>query len=258
MTAAVARSRWPLPLAVPVAAWRLLRIGGHVLFALACSYTAWRALSRPRLEAVTRVWSGQLLRILGLQLTVHGTPRPGAKLIVSNHVSWLDIVAINAVAPARFVSKAEVARWPLVGRLVTSARTLYLVRERRRDAMRVLGLMAQAMKEGDTVAVFPEGTTGPGDHVMHLHPNLLQAAIDADVPVQPVLIRYADPHHRFSPEPAYVGDTTLLRSLWQVVSARSITVHVTFLPARTVTHADRRALAGSLRADMSDQLGQAA
>lgn len=249
------RSRWPLPLAVPVATWRLLRVLIHVLGALVRTYTVWRALDRARLEVVTRVWSGQLLRILGLQLVVHGAPRPGAKLIASNHVSWLDIVAINAVAPSRFVSKAEVARWPLVGRLVTYARTLYLVRERRRDAMRVLGLMSQAMRDGDTVAVFPEGTTGPGDHVMHLHPNLLQAAIDARVPVQPVVIRYEDPFHRFSPEPAYVGDTNLLQSLWWVVSARQVKVHVAFLPSQGVIHADRRALAARLHEDMSAYLG---
>jgi len=252
------RSRWPLPLAVPVAAWRLLRIFFHVLGALTRTYTVWRVLDRAQLEAVTLAWSGQLLRILGLTLSVHGTPRPGAKLIVSNHVSWLDIVAINAVAPSRFVSKAEVAGWPLIGRLVTCARTLYLVRERRRDAMRVLGLMAQALRDGDTVAVFPEGTTGPGDHLMHLHPNLLQSAIDAGVPVQPVVLRYADPHHPYSPEPAYVGDTTLLRSLWQVVSARAVTVHVTMLPAQAVAHADRRALAARLREEMSHALSRAA
>src|SRR5690606_7079992 len=169
------------------------------------------------------------------------------KLVVSNHVSWLDIVALNAVVPSRFVSKAEVADWPVVGRMVTQAGTLFLTRERRRDAMRVLGLMAKGLREGHTLAVFPEGTTGDGHGVMHFHPNLLQAAIEASVPVQPVALRYADPQHAVSPLAAYVGDTTLLQSLWRVVSARGLVVHVQVLSPQAVTHADRRTLAASLQ-----------
>ena len=161
--------------------------------------------------------------------------------------SWLDIIAINSVMPSRFVSKAEVAHWPVVGRLVTAAGTLYLVRERRRDAMRVLGLMAKGLREGHTLAVFPEGTTGTGHGVLHFHPNLLQAAIDADVPVQPVALRYADPVQEVSPLAAYVGDTSLLQSLWSVVSARGLVVHVHVLPLQAATHADRRALAALLQ-----------
>jgi 1-acyl-sn-glycerol-3-phosphate acyltransferase len=138
---------------------------------------------------------------------------------------------------------------------VTYAGTLYLVRERRRDAMRVLGLMSQALKDGDTVAVFPEGTTGPGDHLLHFHPNLLQAAIDAEVPVQPVLIRYSDPLNAFSPSAAYVGDTTLLQSLWWVVSSKRVRINVTLLAAQGARHADRRALATLLRTEMERHLG---
>lgn len=251
----VQRSRWPWPMSVLVAFWRLFRVLLHVLLALAKSYTVWEGLSREQREVANRAWSGQLLRVLGLQLVIHGQSRPGAKLVVSNHISWLDIVAINAVVPSRFVSKAEVAHWPLIGRLVTYAGTLYLVRERRRDAMRVLGLMSQAMKDGDTVAVFPEGTTGPGDQLMHFHPNLLQSAIDAQVPVQPVVIRYSDPLNRHSPSPAYIGDISLMQSLWWVVTAKKLTVHVNILPAHAVLHADRRALATLLHGEMARQLG---
>lgn len=251
----VQRSQWPWPLSVGVGTWRLFRVLLHVLLALAKSYTVWEGLSRDQRDAANRAWSGQLLRIMGLQLVVQGQARPGAKLVVSNHVSWLDIVAINAVVPSRFVSKAEVAHWPLIGRLVTYAGSLYLVRERRRDAMRVLGLMSQALKDGDTVAVFPEGTTGPGDHLLHFHPNLLQAAIDAEVPVQPVLIRYSDPLNDFSPSAAYVGDTTLMQSLWWVVSSKRVRINVTLLASQGARHADRRALATLLRAEMERHLG---
>ena len=186
-------------LAVPRVTWRLSRVIGHVLHGYVRSWLVWPRLDERGRDAECVRWSGKMLRMLGIELVVQGQARPGAKLVVSNHVSWLDIVALNAVVPSRFVSKAEVADWPVVGRMVTQAGTLFLTRERRRDAMRVLGLMAKGLREGHTLAVFPEGTTGTGHGVLHFHPNLLQAAIDADVPVQPVALRYADPVQAVSP-----------------------------------------------------------
>ncbi|MGC4060320.1 MAG: lysophospholipid acyltransferase family protein [Aquabacterium sp.] len=239
---------------VLLAIWRLLRVWMHVLNAYGLSYTVWPRLDEQGWHNENLRWSRQLLRILGIELTVSGKARPGAKLVVSNHVSWLDIVAINSVVPSRFVSKAEVANWPVIGRLVTIAGTLYLVRERRRDAMRVLGLMSQALRDGHTVAVFPEGTTGSGHGVMHFHGNLLQAAIDAQVPVQPVVLRYSDPQHTISPKTAYTGDTTLMQSLWWVVSAKGLRVHATILPLQSVLHADRRALAELLHGQILETL----
>jgi 1-acyl-sn-glycerol-3-phosphate acyltransferase len=201
-------------------------------------------------------WAAKLLRVLGLRLHVQGVPRPGAKLFVANHVSWLDIMAINAVQTARFVSKAEVGKWPIVGRLVTAGGTLYLQRERQRDAMRVLTLMADALRAGNTLAVFPEGTTGDGQHMLAFHGNLLQSAIDAQVPVQPVALRYADAEHAISPAPAYVGETSLVQSLWWVASAQGLQVHVSVLTAMETAHADRRALVHNVRNQIAHELRQ--
>lgn len=249
-TRAARGGRW---WAAPRAAWRLSRVLVHVLHGYVRSWLIWPRLNERGRDVECVRWSRQLLHVLGIGLVVQGEARPGAKLVVSNHVSWLDIVAINAAVPSRFVSKAEVGDWPVVGRMVTQAGTLYLARERRRDAMRVLGLMAKGLREGHTVAVFPEGTTGTGHGVLHFHPNLLQSAIDAAVPVQPVALRYADPAHAISPLAAYVGDTSLLQSLWWVVTATGLTVHVQVLPPQATTHADRRALASLLQ----EQIGAA-
>ena len=244
----------PVWVAVPLAMWRLSRVFSHLVSSYIASYFLWPRFDEQAWHDTTLRWSRQLLEVLGIQLEVEGQARPGAKLLVSNHVSWLDIIAINATVPSRFVSKAEVGQWPIVGRLVTAARTLYLVRERRRDAMRVLGLMAHSLREGHTVAVFPEGTTGSGHGLLHFHGNLLQAAIDADVPVQPVVLRYSDPHHAVSPRAAYVGDMTLVQSLWAIATARGLCIHVTILPAQGTHHADRRALATLLESDIGGAL----
>jgi len=196
-----------------------------------------------------------MFAVLGMGLEVRGVFKPGAKLIVANHISWLDIMAVHAVCPqARFVSKADVQAWPLIGRLVGAAGTLYIVREKARDALRVVHQMAEALASGDTVAVFPEGTTGTGHELLPFHANLLQAAIATEVPVQPVALRYADEQHEVSPAADYTGTTSLAQSLWMLAGAQGLRVRVEVLPAEGVRHADRRALAVHLRQQISAAL----
>jgi 1-acyl-sn-glycerol-3-phosphate acyltransferase len=230
------------------AAWRLLRMALHLLHGMAVMALQFPALDASGRQERIRWWSAKLVRMAGLQLHVQGTPRPGAALLVGNHVSWLDIAAIHAVAPqARFVSKADVLAWPLLGWLIKNAGTLFIERERKRDALRMLHQVAEALKAGDTVAVFPEGTTGDGSSLLPFHANLLQSAIATGTPVQCVALRYSDPEHRFSPAVQFLGETTLLQSMWRILSARGLQVHVELLPAQGARHADRRALAEYLR-----------
>ena len=241
------------------AVWRIARAAVHVGHGTLIVATRF-----PRLDAAGRMqrvqwWSAKYLRLLGIAVRASGTPLPGPVLIVANHVSWVDILALNAVRPARFVSKAQVRHWPLLGWLVSAAGTLYIERERARDAMRVVHQMAQALTEGDVLAVFPEGTTSDGHAVLPFHANLLQAAVASQTPVQAAVLRYSDARHAVSPAAAYVGDTTLLQSLWAIVSAQGLCVHVRLLDARAAAGSDRRALSAQLRADIERALaGEAA
>lgn len=237
------------------AAWRLLRAALHGVHGLALVLLLFGQFTPAQRQVRIAWWSAKLLRLMGVQLQMQGAPRPGAKLLVANHVSWLDIMAIHAVCPeARFVSKADVQHWPLANRLVAAAGTLYLQRESRRDALRVVHQMAQALADDDTVALFPEGTTGAGGEPLPFHANLLQAAIVQTVPVQPVALRYAQPGERFSVAAQFVGDTTLAQSLWRLACAQGVVLHLQWLPAQTSTHADRRALAATLRGQIADAL----
>lgn len=237
------------------AVWRLARTvlhGLHGLLIVLLLFPRYGAVQR---QARIAWWSRGLLKGLGLRLHAHGNFHAGAKLIVANHVSWLDIAAIHALCPqARFVSKAEVRQWPLVGRLVDGADTLYLQRERARDAMRVLHAITQALQQGDTVAVFPEGTTGEGHELLPFHANLLQAVIASGEPVQPVALRYSDPLHAVSPAASFVGDMTLGQSLWRLACAQGLAVQLQVLPPQAVAHADRRALAAHLRDTIAQAL----
>jgi 1-acyl-sn-glycerol-3-phosphate acyltransferase len=238
--------------------WRVLRSVLHVLHGMAVM------LRFPALDAAGRHvriqwWSAGVLRHMGLTLHLQGSARPGATLLVANHVSWLDIAALHAAVPhARFVSKADVLKWPLLGWLIRGAGTLFIERERKRDAVRVVHAMAESLRAGDTVAVFPEGTTGPGPEVLPFHANLLQAAIATQTPIQPAVLRYADAHRAFSPTVEYMGETSLLQSLWRVATARGLCVHVELLPAHDTAHADRLALAEMLRGKVAERLAQPA
>ena len=237
-----------------VALWRLLRAVAHVLHGMVVMRRF------PKLDAAgrhgcIRWWSAGLLKSVGMAIEVSGTARPGATLMVANHVSWIDIAAIHAAAPhARFVSKADVLAWPLLGWLIRGAGTLFIERERKRDAMRVVHAMAEALQAGDTVAVFPEGTTGAGPELLPFHANLLQAAVATGTPIQPVVLRYADRGAAFCDAVVFIGKTTLTQSIWRVVSGQGLCVHVRMLPPVVTRHADRRALAAHLRELMAESL----
>jgi 1-acyl-sn-glycerol-3-phosphate acyltransferase len=227
-----------------IAAWRLTRMALHALHGLLVTLLVLPWLDATGRRARVQWWSARLLRLLGVQLQVHGQFRTGAKLIVANHVSWLDITAIHAVCPeARFVSKSDVQRWPLIGRLVDAGDTLYIERDRKRDALRVVQVMTEALSAGDSVAVFPEGTTGDGRALLPFHANLLQAAIDGNAPIQPVALRYSEPGHPVSLAAMFVGETTLMQSMALIARARDLRVTLHVLPAQSCGQADRRALA---------------
>jgi 1-acyl-sn-glycerol-3-phosphate acyltransferase len=236
------------------ALWRIGRAVLHALHgALICAFVF------PRLDRVQRMrrvgwWSARMLNLLGIRLQAHGAVHPGPVLLVANHISWLDILAINAVHPVRFVSKADVRHWPLLGWLVACGGTLFIERERKRDALRVVHQVAQALAAGEIVAVFPEGTTSDGRGVLPFHANLLQAAITTAAPVQPLALRYSDAGSARSQAAAYIGDTSLAGSLWTTACAQGLTAHVRLDAAQGPHELDRRALAAQLRETITRHL----
>jgi 1-acyl-sn-glycerol-3-phosphate acyltransferase len=234
---------------------RLARAVVHALHGVAIVLLLFRRMDEAARQARITWWAAKMLRVLGVQRVVEGAAHPGPVLMAINHVSWLDIMTVHSVCPqARFVSKADVRHWPVIRHLVDAAGTLYIERERKRDALRVVHQMAEALQRGQTVAVFPEGTTGEGRELLPFHANLLQAAIAVEAPVQPVALRFSDPGHWVSPAAAYVGDTTLLHSLWNIACADKLAVHISLLPPLGARHMERRALAEQVRAAIGQRL----
>lgn len=207
----------------------------------------------PRLSEAQRQqhigrWSRRVLRALGVTLRVQGRLGPGAKMLVANHVSWLDVMVLHALYPqARFVAKSEVQHWPLIGRLVAGAQTFFVERKRPSQAREAVAAITGALRTGATVVLFPEGTTSNGHSVLPFRSSLLQAALVGGAVVRPVALRYADAHERLNRDVPYIDDDTLLGSLWRTSRAEQLIADVRVLPRPAGADTDRRVLALALR-----------
>lgn len=232
------------------AAWRLGRVLLHLVAGLGTIFFRFPRLSQAQKEMRVQAWSLQMLVCLGIRLIVKGAPaRQGPVLLVANHISWLDISALHAARYCRFVSKSDVKDWPVIGRLADGVGTLFIERRSRRDARRIVHDMAASLAAGDVLAVFPEGTTGDGVRLLPFHGNLLQAAITANAAVQAVALSFVDENTgQNSLAPCYMGDETLLASVWRTLATPGIAVHVHFGEIQAPEGRDRRAWAADLHA----------
>lgn len=243
-----------MPLRGLRACWRLARAVSHILVGLLTILIRFPRLPQEQKEIRIQAWSLEMLARLAIKLIVDGVPPAhGPVLLIANHISWLDITALHAARYCRFVSKADVKRWPLIGTLATGVGTLFIERESRRDAMRVVRYMTESLRAGDVLAVFPEGTTSDGVNLLPFHANLLQAAIAADAPVLPVALRFVDTATgESSGAPLYVGDDTLMGSVWRTLTAPQIAVVITLGEPQTAQGRDRRAWAADLRIEIEN------
>ncbi|MGW7434532.1 lysophospholipid acyltransferase family protein [Streptomyces sp. NPDC054849] len=201
-------------------------------------------------HAVVRVWSAALVRAFGIRITVHGSSGPaGGRLLVANHISWLDIPLVAAVLPCRMLAKSDIRAWPVLGRLAGRAGTLFIERDRIRVLPATVETMSRALLAGDRVTVFPEGSTWCGRARGTFRRAAFQSALDARAPVQPVRLAYLRGDGNPAGAPAFVGDDPLTASLWRIARARGVRAEVTLLPRIPPgRYADRRDLAAAAQA----------
>ena len=189
-------------------------------------------LNRQQKDHHIRRWCKRLLKIFGLHLTVEGgellpsTPY----LLVSNHISWIDIHVINAFKPVRFVAKSEVASWPIFGWMAKQLGTVFIRRDSARHARQVVDQMADVLKT-ESVCIFPEGTSSSGETVLPFKPNLFEPAAISDTPVWSLAISY---HSRNTGErslaTAFIGDMGLVESMALILKSPDLGVTLHFLP----------------------------
>ena len=235
------------------AAWRLFWMSICLLAGLAAALTVMRSLSPNWQRGLIRIWARWTLRAAGIRVKSTGKPLISAGLVLPNHVSWLDILVIDSVAPCSFIAKAEIRSWPLVGLLCDRAGTLFIERGRRHAVHQVLETATEQLRAGGRVAVFAEGTTSDGTVVLPFHANLVEAAVRANCAVQPLALRYEDGSGQRSTAVDFVGATTFAQSLWRVlaepitrvvmVPLAPLTPHATPDPAQSAGVRNRHGLA---------------
>ena len=232
------------------AAWKLWRVLLHAIAGLCTIWFRFPRLDAAQRQAEVQSWARRMLERLDVGLELRGQPPvAGPMLLVANHISWLDILVMHAARYCRFVSKADVRGWPLFGALATGGGTLYIERASRRDALRVVHHMADSLRQGDVVAVFPEGTTSDGLQLLPFHANLIQAAISADAQAQPVALRFVNAATgEVTQTASYIGDETLVGSIWRTLCGARITAIVSFGMPEFAAGRDRRGWAADLRA----------
>ena len=240
---------------VPLLAWHLLVHLPVLLLVLTPVGRRWHWHGEPFQHRMIRAWQAGLMRIFGFRLRRGGHPLPGATMFVANHVGWVDISMLHTQRMMGFVAKDEIARWPLVGWLAVRGQTIFHRRGSTESLGGVMGEMVRRLEAGQSVGVFPEGGTRPGAEVGPFHARIFTAAVDAQVPVQPVALVYG---HRaeaqavvaFGRRETFVGN--FLRLLGE--PSRTATVH--FLDPILPGEADgRRRLADLARQRIVAALG---
>jgi 1-acyl-sn-glycerol-3-phosphate acyltransferase len=185
------------------------------------------------------------LKIFGYSARVFGDiPRRG--LLFSNHLSYLDVLAISSITPAVFVSKAEVRRWPLFGWFATIAGTVFVERERRTHVGEVNREIETALAAGVLVVVFPEGTSSNGDEVLPFRTSLLEPAARGGEELAVGWLHYEVADGDARQEVCYWGDHAFFPHLLNMLNKKSIHATLRFQKFPRLTE-DRKVLAGQLR-----------
>jgi lyso-ornithine lipid O-acyltransferase len=222
--------------------WRMLRLASAL--AECMIRFALKRLQRPLSPVERAMWLQSacrgVLNSIGISYRIHGTP-PSSGLVVSNHLSYLDILFYSAAMPCFFVSKAEVKRWPYFGAAARAGGTIFLDRGRRASAAAVVQQMANRLNLPVPLLLFPEGTSTDGCAVWRFHSGLFQSAIDTHAPVSAAAIRYIPNDETPESTLCWFGDAGFSSHLWKTLAASTFTAEITF--GEPVVYGDRRSAA---------------
>lgn len=199
-------------------------------------------------------WSGTFVRLFGFRIRAFGKPLPGAVMYVANHLSWLDIELMHSQRAICFVAKSEIERWPVVGWLASKGGTIYHRRGSNDSMANVVAQATDRLRDGLAVGIFPEGGTGRGDTVRTFHARIFQAALDANVPVQPVALRYGRNGTQDLSMP-FAAKEPFFMNLLRVLGNPSMDAEVHFLDVVESTPDARRRMAEQSRARIVHTLG---
>jgi 1-acyl-sn-glycerol-3-phosphate acyltransferase len=222
----------------------------HILYGIFIAGIILPRLSPERRDRVISRWSSALLKLLNIRVIVLGDIPPRHltnTMFVANHISWIDIHALNSIHTTRFVAKSEIRQWPVFGWFAIKVNTLFVDREKRHEAGKVVNAAREALHAGDCLCFFPEGTTTDGTVIKPFKGSLLQAAIDAKSRVWPFAIHYPDTENRPNTDMAYWGEMNLIESMRLIIKQRSPVVVLDFASPMNASGYERRQLSMTIR-----------
>lgn len=237
----------------------LLRLSTHLLKGL------WIVMRNKRLnedgcpyadfDGLSTRWQQELCHLLDLTIIVQGTPSQAGTLLVANHISWLDIPALGGQTPISFLSKAEVAHWPLIGRLAKAGGTLFIERGKQGAAKAAREAMTARLACPQSLLIFPEGRTTDGTDVQKFYSRLLAASQERRSPIQAVAIKYVAGNGQLSSLAPFINGQSFLSHLWRFLDEDSTRVEITFLPPIPYPEqGDPKHLATTLREEIRQSL----
>jgi 1-acyl-sn-glycerol-3-phosphate acyltransferase len=209
-----------------------------------------------RLDELTiRLWSVLMVRVFGMRVRRYGKPLPGGVLVVANHVSWIDITLLHSQRVVGFVAKSEIEGWPLIGWLASRGGTIFHHRGNNESLHGVMHQMLLRLQRGSGVGVFPEGRTNNGQAIGAFHARIFQPAVLAEVPAQPVALKYGA-RGCAQTTIAFRARENFLQNLWRLLGEPSRAVEVHFLEPVSVDGDGRRRMAEICRERIVAALGQ--
>lgn len=234
----------------------------HTLTGLFIAAIVLPFMNRHRKSRLVQWWCGRLLAAFNIKVVASGkVPNSGLQLnkvmFVANHISWSDVHALNSIVPVRFIAKSEIRHWPIFGYLVRQANTLFIDRNLKKDAKRIMDAAVESLRNGDNLCFFPEGTTTNGTMILPFKSSLIQAALEAEALIWPIAIRYPDTQNNFNTGVAYAGETSLTESMLNILSQQQPVVHLHFLEpvaAETAAKLNRQALTQHIEHSIRQQL----
>ncbi|MFZ6820441.1 lysophospholipid acyltransferase family protein [Undibacterium sp. Ji22W] len=237
---------------------RFARVLLHVFAGVLTCAIVFPFISATKREALVKRWSLQLLTLCKVKVRMldqSGGQIPEHALIIANHVSWLDIFVINSWQACHFVAKADIRGWPIAGWLSAQAGTIFLARGKQREVRRIYEGLVHQLRDNKRIAFFPEGTTGAQGGILPFHPNLFEAAIEAQVPVLPFALRYVDANGGLHSAADFIGEMTFAESMKLILQSESMTAELTQLPMISTDGEHRREVAQVARAAVANALG---
>ena len=202
-------------------------------------------INRKSKKILIKRWSSLLLKIFKINLVVNNDLKKilykKNYLIVSNHISWIDIFVINSACPVAFVAKQSISKWPILSWLVKASETIFIDRKRISKIKETTKEVENFLQNKGSICIFPEGTSSDGSQLLNFKSNLLQTAINKNISVLPIAIQYFH-NQKFCSAPAYYADLPLLDSIINLVKFNNIEAKLTIL-TEIESISDRKVLA---------------